>query len=182
MSLVLLALLVGCHGKDSDTYVAPDWDNDGLPDDTDTVHQDNRDDTLDTGGDTGSDTGDTGSTGVTFDVTAGLFVDYDGTGLVLLSESVLSCASAFSGAYIDAIYYQLSPKNESNPNWETDYAECGQPPCYSAYWLLGGSFGYLDGDFEIESFDDHYVTAAWQSGVSTGELTFYNCGAAEDWR
>lgn len=186
---MFILTLLACAGREVDTaWSPPDFDGDGLPPAEDTAH-----DTLrgDTGGAGDTGRGDTGDSLPTLLVTDALFAWYEFYGtylvgfLVLLTEEH-DCRAIFGdGLYPDGIYFYLYPERgvDGEPEWEASYPACGGEPCNQAFWLAGAGFGYLDGQVDFESVDDHYLTASWSTDGfgEGGPLPFYNCGDGTVW-
>ena len=103
--------------------------------------------------------------------------------LLLLSDQPVTCQDILvTGDYPTGIYEYLYPVSDPEPVWVADYTACGDLPCFYSYWYTNTSGEeFTDGHIAITAYDDHYITAAWDHEVSTGEMTFYNCGDAYGW-
>lgn len=182
-ALILLACTPAA--VDSTTWTPPNFDGDGLPPSEDTDHGE-RPDTAAT-----TDSGDTATSASvpTILVADGLFtyVNYGAYGIIgilaLLTETA-GCEQLLGGAGApDGIYHYLyGDKTNLSEGWTGTWNSCGAPPCSDAFWILGGAFGYLEGELEITRYDAHYLTLDWSNAASTGTgLTIYNCGDVVNW-
>ena len=190
MRPLALLLLFACD-RSKDEEAKPGWEHpsfsgDGLPTSEDTDHGRGEADTgADTGGDTGGDTGPTPS----LIITDGLFAWYDygeyGVfGVLSLLTEASSCGTIYGGtSSADGIYaYLYADATQLNEGWAGTWSACGDAPCADIFSLLGGEFGYLDGEVTLSAYDAHYVTVGWSTEASEGaDLTIYNCGDGFNW-